>query len=212
VEDESRNAPSPEAKPGVSLRWRRRGGAAGTSGHSASAPAPGTWRRFLGFGGDLRREARVQGVRSTVYKATPLILGSRAPDGRPAGDLGRTGAGLLLRGGDGAAMWGRCVGERGKRLRERPRDRAEELTSGPGAVGTERAGEARAGRRGCGSGPSERASGRDGPARGGRPREGKAVGKSGPRERADRASIRESWAARTGLLGFGPGSKLGWVF
>ena len=98
---------------------------------------------------------------------------------------------LLLRGGDGAAMWGRRVGERGKRLRERPRDRAEELTSGPGRSGTERAGEARAGRRGCGSRPSERASGRDGPARGGRPREGRQWGSLGRgRERTGPASGR----------------------
>ena len=34
-------------------------------------------------------------------------------------------------------------------------------------------------------------------------REGKAVGKSGPRERADRAGVRESWAARAGLLAVG---------
>ena len=94
---------------------------------------------------------------------------------------------LLLRGGDGAAMWGRRVGERGKMLCERPRDRAEELTSGPGRSGTERAGEARAGRRGCGSRPSERASGRDGPARGGSRGSGpKGVEPVGPRE--------ESWA------------------
>ena len=83
---------------------------------------------------------------------------------------------LLLRGGDGAAMWGRRVGERGKMLRERPRDRAEELTSGPGRSGTERAGEARAGRRGFGSRPSDWASGRDGPARGGR--HGKGVARA----------------------------------
>jgi hypothetical protein len=118
---------------------------------------------------------------------------------------------LLLRGGDGAAMWGRRVGERGKMLRERPRDRAEELTSGPGRSGTERAGEARAGRRGCGSRPSERASGRDGPARGGCPgREGSGevwpAGECGPGRR-QRELGRPSWAAG----GWGLGRVSSWV-
>ena len=106
-------------------------------------------------------------------------------------------------------MWGRRVGERGKRLREHPRDRAEELTSGPGRSGTERAGEARAGRRGCGSRPSERASGRDGPARGGRPQEGRQWGSLGRgRERTGLASERAGplavgvWAGFQDGLGF----------
>ena len=104
---------------------------------------------------------------------------------------------LLLRGGDGAAMWGRRVGERGKMLRERPRDRAEELTSGPGRSGTERAGEARAGlwaaaltRRGSGVR--------------GRPGEWHCWAERGVREGGRSWARRgRSWAARAGRAGLG---------
>ena len=58
----------------------------------------------------------------------------------------------------------------------------------------------------CGGKGRARRLGRVGAASGGvgpGEREGKAVGKSGPRERADRAGVRESWAVRAGLLAVG---------
>ena len=42
-------------------------------------------------------EARVTGC-GAVYRASQVILGRRAPDGRPTGNLGLTGAVVALRG------------------------------------------------------------------------------------------------------------------
>ena len=49
--------------------------------------------------------------RGALYKAAQAILGRRAPDGRPAGNLGWTGAGWLLCGGEETGERARLVSE-----------------------------------------------------------------------------------------------------
>ena len=53
--------------------------------------------------------------RGALYRAAQAILGRHAPDGRPAGNLGWTGAGWLLCGGEEAGEWARAVGESSRR-------------------------------------------------------------------------------------------------
>jgi len=72
--------------------------------------------------------------RGALYRAAQAILGRRAPDGRPAGNLGWTGAGWLLCGGEETGERARAVSESSGRWQVGRRGSADARAEGGGRL------------------------------------------------------------------------------
>ena len=79
-----------------------------------AGPGSGNGAAILGFGDGCGWRLGLQGA-GAVYRASQVILGRRAPDGRPIGNLGLTG-GVV-------ALWGRRSCQVGS-VRQRQRGEA----------------------------------------------------------------------------------------